>query len=212
MYASVITRFRPLFLIAAFLLPIGMLAAPGWAQSQAAPAEDEIREMLEERDREIKSILSGNTDYSAQQRDRLKELINGVLDFQAMGQTALGSHWEKLTAEQKDEFVDVFRDVVRAQSMSDLEVYNSKVTIAQIDVQDDSAFVRTMTEYQGSRTPVDYVLKQRDDEWKAEDIIVDEVSTAEGYARSFQSVMRKRGFDALMNALEKKRKEVADEG
>lgn len=165
--------------------------------------------MLEERDQQIKSILSGSEDYTKEQRARLKELINGVLDFRAMGQTALGPHWDTLSTDRRDTFVEVFRDVVRAQSMSDLGVYNSKVTFDQITVQDDSAYVRTMTTYQGTRTPVEYVLKHRGDEWKAEDIIVDEVSTAEGYARSFQSVVRKRGFATLMESLRKKREKIA---
>jgi phospholipid transport system substrate-binding protein len=66
-----------------------------------------------------------------------------------------------------------------------------------------------MTQYEGTQTPVVYILTRRDAEWKAEDIILDGVSTAEGYARSFQSVMRKRGFEALMTALEKKREQSA---
>lgn len=187
---------------------MGLFAVPSVAQGQATQAE--IRQMLEQRDQQIKSILSGNSDYSQQQRQRLKELINGVLDFEAMAQTALGTHWDTLSTDRRAEFVDVFRDVVRAQSMSDLDVYNSKVTYDQITVQGDSAFVRTITEYKDTKTPVDYILERQDGEWKAEDIIVDEVSTAEGYARSFQSVMRKRGFEALMSALERKRQEVSE--
>ena len=191
-------------LLALFVLPLG--PTPSWAQQST---QAEIRQMLEQRDREIKSILSGSTDYTAEQRARLKELINGVLDFRAMAETALGPHWDTLATDRRDQFVAVFQDVVRAQSMGDLDVYNSKVTYDQITVQDDSAFVRTMTEYEGTRTPVEYVLNRRDAEWMAEDIIVDEVSTAEGYARSFQTVVRKRGFDALMKSLEKKREEIA---
>ncbi len=198
-------------LLALFLLPfLGTTPAPAQGQqSSPASTQAEIRQMLEERDQEIKSILSGSEDYTEAQRARLKELINGVIDFRVMGQTALGSHWEDLSAEQREEFVAVFQDVVRAQSMSDLDVYNSQVTFDQITVQGDSAYVRTMTEYEGTRTPVEYILKRRDDAWKAEDIVVDEVSTAEGYARSFQTVVRKRGFDALMKSLRKKREETA---
>ena len=184
---------------------------PGWAQGQQA-TQSEIRQMLEERDQEIKSILKGRTDYTQEQRTRLKELINGVLDFRAMAATALGTHWDTLSTERRDTFVEVFRDVVRAQSMSDLDVYNSKVTFDQITVQGDSAFVRTTTEYEGTSTPVEYVLERQSEEWKAEDIIVDGVSTAEGYARSFQTVVRKRGFSALMTSLERKRAEIASEG
>jgi phospholipid transport system substrate-binding protein len=202
------TRFRLLFsgLLAAVLL-LSMGPTPAHAQGDTATST-EIRQMLEARDQQIKDILEGREDYTAEQRTELKALINGVIDFAVMGQRALGPHWEDLSAEQQEEFVAVFRDVVRAQSMSDLGVYNSKVTYDQIDVHGDSAFVRTRTKYEGRTTPVEYVLQRREEEWRAEDIIVDGVSTAEGYARSFQTVVQQRGFETLMKSLRKKRDEV----
>ena len=202
------TRFRLYVstVLAAFLL-LSVGGTPAWGQGESATAS-EIRQMLEDRDQQIKGILKGTDDYTAEQRKELKELINGVIDFRVMGQRALGAHWDDLSDEQRDEFVSVFRDVVRAQSMSDLGVYNSKVTYDQIEVHDDSAFVRTRTKYEGRTTPVEYVLERREGEWRAEDIIVDGVSTVEGYARSFQTVVRKRGFESLMTSLRKKRDQV----
>lgn len=180
-------------------------ALPAYAQD----AEDTIRQMLEQRDQQIKSILQGDTTFTSQQREELKTLINGVIDFRAMGQQALGPFWSDLTEAQRTEFVDVFRDIVRSQSLADLEVYNSQVTYNGIDVQGDSAFVRTTTDYQGTSAEVAYVLERQEGTWLAEDIIVDDVSTAGSYARSFQTVVRKRGFDALMNSLRKKREQIA---
>lgn len=194
-------------LFSGLLLLLGGSLLPLQAQAQSATAA-EIRQMLEDRDQQIKSILGGDKDYTAEQRAELKELINGVIDFEVMAQRALGPHWEDLSTEQREEFVTVFGDVVRAQSMSDLGVYNSEVTYDQIEVHGDSAFVRTRTKYEGRSTPVEYVLERREGEWRAEDIIVDGVSTAEGYARSFQTVVRQRGFDTLMTSLRKKRDQV----
>ncbi|MFB6232576.1 MAG: phospholipid-binding protein MlaC [Salinibacter sp.] len=202
------TRFR-LFasaLLAAILL-LSVSVTPAQAQGESTTAS-EIRQMLERRDQQIKSILRGTDDYTAKQRAKLKALINGVIDFRVMGRRALGPHWDDLSPEQRKEFVSVFSDVVRAQSMSDLGVYNSAVTYDQIEVHGDSAFARTQTTYEGRTTPVEYVLERREGEWRAEDIIVDGVSTVEGYARSFQTVIRQKGFDRLMESLRKKRKEA----
>jgi ABC-type transport system involved in resistance to organic solvents, auxiliary component len=198
---------RSLSVLFTALLLLSGGAPTAFGQGESATAA-EIRQMLEQRDQEIKSILSETDDYTAEQRAQLKELVNGVIDFRVMGQRALGPHWEDLDEGQRDEFVSVFREVVRAQSMGDLGVYNSAVTYDQIDVQRDSAFVRTQTTYEGRTTAVEYVLERREDEWRAEDIIIDGVSTVEGYARSFQTVVRKRGFDSLMKSLRKKRDEV----
>jgi len=202
------TRLRlHLSAVLAVILLLSGGVSPAWGQEERNTAS-EIRQMLEQRDQQIKAIVSGTDDYTAEQRAQLKELINGVIDFRVMSQRALGPHWEDLSPEQQDEFVSVFREVVRAQSMSDLGVYNSAVTYDQIDVHSDSAFVRTRTKYEGRTTPVEYVLERREGEWRAEDIIVDGVSTVEGYARSFQTVVRKRGFDSLMKSLRKKRDQV----
>ncbi|MFB6274459.1 MAG: phospholipid-binding protein MlaC [Salinibacter sp.] len=202
------TRLHPyvsVLLAALMLLSVGH--TPAQAQSENATAA-EIRQMLEKRDQQIKSILSGTDDYTAEQRTELKKLINGLIDFRVMSQQVLGPHWDDLSEEKRDEFVSVFRDVVRAQSLTDLGVYNSKVTYDQIEVHGDSAFVRTTTEYKGRSTPVDYVLKRREDEWRAEDIIVDGVGTVDPYANSFRPVVNQRGFETLMKSLRKKRKEV----
>ena len=198
---------RSLSVLFTALLLLSGGAPTAFGQGESATAA-EIRQMLEQRDQEIKSILGETDDYTAEQRAQLKELVNGVIDFRVMGQRALGPHWEDLGEDQREEFVSVFREVVRAQSMGDLGVYNSAVTYDQIDVQRDSAFVRTQTTYEGRTTAVEYVLERREDEWRAEDIIIDGVSTVEGYARSFQTVVRKRGFDSLMKSLRKKRDEV----
>ncbi len=187
-----------LFALAAFAAPV-----------QGQDTEQEIRAMLEQRDQQIKSILQGDTSFTEEQREELMTLINGLIDFEAMGRQALGPFWNDLTEAQRAEFVEVFRDIVRSQSLADLEVYNSEVTYDAITVEGDSAYVVTTTTYQGTSANVEYDLAFKDSTWVAEDIIVDGVSTAQGYARSFQTIIRQRGFDALMDSLRKKREQIA---
>ena len=182
---------------------LGLTLATHALQAQDQSAE--IRALLEDRDREVKNLLGNQDTFTETQRTELKSLINDVIDFEAMSEIALGRHWNDLTAAQRTEFVEVFSEIVRAQSLSDLEVYRAAVTYEEINVVGDSAYVRTKTVYKEVPAKVEYILGLRNDQWSAQDIILDEVSTAEGYARSFQSVIRKKGFDALMKSLYKKR-------
>ncbi len=193
-----------------FLLLMGFFLASGGAST--ANAQDrarEIRTLLEQRDREIKGLLGTKKTFTDQQREQLKNVINGVIDFEAMGRDALGAHWAKLTPAQKKEFVDVFGEIVRAQSLADLDMYRTKVAYNKINVKGDSAFVQTSVTYKNVPARVDYALGLKNGKWYVEDIILDDVSTTGGYARSFQAVVRKRGFDALMTSLRKKRDQVA---
>jgi phospholipid transport system substrate-binding protein len=174
----------------------GMENAGADADADADAAE--IRAMLEDRDDAIKSILGGSDSISDEQREQLRGLINDVIDFEAMGAGALGRYWSKISGDEQIEFVSVFAQIVRIQSLADVDVYRSSVVYDDISVEGENATVRTTTTYKSVPTPVEYSLHKTPDGWKATDIILDDVSTVKGYARSFQSVVRKKGFDDLM--------------
>lgn len=189
-------------LVTLLLLTAGGFSTVAVAQPQSESAE--VRQLLDQRDREIKKLLGNKEALSDAEREDLKNVVNDGIDFEGMGRYALGAFWSEITPGQREEFVEVFSEIVRAQSLSNLDVYRSNVTYKDVTVDGDSAYVVTSTVYKDVPTNVDYVLTRKDERWRVQDIILDEVSTAEGYARSFQTVIRKRGFDALMTSLHKK--------
>lgn len=195
--------FNMLNRIVAIVLFVGVLAGFGSA-AHAQSASDEVRALLQERDREIKRVLGSGDTFTAEQREHLKDVINAGIDFEGMGRTALGPFWSEITPEQRSRFVEIFGSIVRNQSLSNLDVYRSTVTYNEVEVEGDSARVVTETVYENVPTEVVYILGSKNDQWRVRDIILDDVSTAEGYARSFQTVVRKRGFDALMESLTRK--------
>ena len=184
-------------------LALGTLAPTSTSHGQSTSAE--LRQMLQSRDAEIKSILGDRDTFTTDQKETLKKVINGIIDFESMGRNALGPHWEPLTDVQRNHFVDVFSDIVRSQSLSNLDVYRSAVSYEDIAIDGDRARVVTSTLYKDVPARVEYDMLYRDSAWFISDIILDDVSTTGGYSRSFQSVIRKRGFDALMTSLEKRR-------
>lgn len=190
---------------AALLLLAGLAVRPAAAQEAA---RQEIRQMLDQRDRDlkqaIKPLLNDPKAATAAQRQRVEDLVNGVISFEEMARQALGPFWKDLPPAQRQEFVAVFTDIVRAQSLADLEIYNAKVTYETITVVGDSAYVRTTTVYQDKPAKVEYYLGRHGGAWYVHNLVLDDVGTVEGYARSFQGVVRKRGFEALMTSLRKK--------
>ncbi len=186
----------------ALLLMIG-LALPVQAQTST---QQEIQQMLEQRDRDIKNVLGNKTTFTDAQRDQLKALINDDIDFRSMSEAALGPFWADLTDAQRTEFVTVFSDIVRAQSLADLDIYKATIAYDEIIVNGDEAQVLTTTTYKDTPTKVTYDMSRATDgTWDVDDFSIDDVSTVEGYQRSFQTVMRKKGFDSLMNSLNRKR-------
>ncbi len=169
--------------------------------SRAQQTGDDIRQLLQGRDLDIKALVGTVDDIPGDVKEQLRSVINDLIDFQSMGEAALGRHWSKLSDQQKSEFVDTFSKIVRSQSLASLDVYRASVTYDEIIVSGSGAHVVTTTMYKDVPTKVEYVLRFNGDTWVATDIILDEVSTVKGYSRSFQSVIRKNGFDELMQKL-----------
>lgn len=191
-----------------FIIILGILfiqPADGWAQKDAS----DIKQLFEERDREIKALLGPKgTEYTEEQREKLKNIINGNIDYGEMAQFALGDMYDDLSAEKQNEFIDLFSTIIRDQSLNKLDIYRAKVTYEDITVEEDSAFVSTIAEMDKVRTPVSYELKYKEkdgtQQWVVTDMIIDDVSTAGSYHQQFQRIIRKKGFDSLMETLRKR--------
>lgn len=183
-------------LLAALILTAGLMGQTG---------EQEIRQMLDDRDDEIKELLGPEgTTYTQEQRDELKEIINGVIHFRSMAEYALGDTYNEISAERRDEFVELFSTIVRDQSLNRLEIYRAEVTYENISVDGDQARVQTIAQLENVRTPVNYDMERIDGEWMITDMEIDDVSTARSYHRQFQNIIRQRGFDALFESLERR--------
>lgn len=170
--------------------------------------EQEILNMMKSREVSIKDVLrEGDVDYTDQQRERLKELINEIIDFNEMARTALSTHWSGLNARQQSEFVSLFSQVVKKSSLRKLDIFHAVIEYKTVTAEGNEAFARTVATYKKTRTEVDYKFHRVKDSWKVTDFLIDEVSTAESYKKSFQKIMRKHGFQGLMDRLRKKLEE-----
>lgn len=188
------------FVIIIFTLS-SFVAPPADAQS----GEEEIRMLLDSRDDEIKELLGEkDSEYTEEQRSRLKDIINGIIDYQSMASYALASTYDEISDEKKEEFVDLFSTIIRDQSLNRLDIYRAEVTYNEIDVNDSTADVKTTASLENVRTPVNYKMEKRENEWVIIDMAIDDVSTAESYRRQFQSIIRQRGFDALLQSLQRR--------
>lgn len=187
------------------ILVFSLLMAVPSITVQSQDSSDEIRAMLNERDAEIKELLGpSDSEYTQEQRDDLKDIINDVIYYRAMAQFALGNTYDEIPEEQREEFVSLFSTIIRDNSLNRLDIYRADVSYNSIQVDDDQAFIETIAELEDVRTAVDYQMRKIDGNWMITDMTIDSVSTAESYNRQFQSIIRQRGFDALLQSLRRR--------
>ncbi len=191
-------NYRYILFLWVFLFPNLVIAQP----SQAA---EDVRELMESRDFQIKQLLGAEgSEYSSNQRDELKDIVNGIIDFTEMAKTALEVTYDTISVEDRTEFVQLFSSIIRDQSLANLDIYRASVSYERIDGTTDSMYIETLAEWDNIRTPVHYIMSKNSGEWRIEDMSIDDVFTAESYNRQFQRIIRSRGFDYLMSTLRKR--------
>lgn len=175
-----------------------------WMPSVTAQdAESEVRTLITQRDRDIKTAVRA-MENDPSQREVARSLINDRIDFEEMGRLALGRYYEDLSSDERSDFIETFGAIVRAQSLGDLSVYEAPVTIKSVTVTGKKASVSTTSRVREADLDVVYQLHRKDEVWWLYDIIIDDVGTVEGYSVSFQTFLRKRGFEAFMQSLRKR--------
>ncbi|MDC0591961.1 ABC transporter substrate-binding protein [Balneolaceae bacterium] len=191
-------NYRYILFLWVFLFPNLVIAQP----SQAA---EDVRELMESRDFQIKQLLGAEgSEYSSNQRDELKDIVNGIIDFTEMAKTALEVTYDTISVEDRTEFVQLFSSIIRDQSLANLDIYRASVSYERIDGTTDSMYIETLAEWDNIRTPVHYIMSKNSSEWRIEDMSIDDVFTAGSYNRQFQRIIRSRGFDYLMSTLRKR--------
>lgn len=164
--------------------------------------------IIRKKDAELQKLLR---DKSAK-TDRIKLLINGIFDFEELGKKALGPDlWKSMSADQQKRFVKAFREMVENSSVKKLEAYQSDSTAYEpADLRDTKATVTSHVFSKGQESIVTYKLLTKEGEWKAWDLVIDDLSTAGNYGDQFKKILQTSNMDGLIARLEKKAAGGAD--
>ena len=144
-----------------YILFLLVLFYPNFGLAQSPQAAVDVRELMESRDLQIKQLLGAEgSDYSSNQRDELKDIVNGIIDFTEMAKTALEITYDTISVEERTEFVQLFSSIIRDQSLANLDIYRASVSYERIDVTADSMYIETLAEWDNIRTPVHYIMSK----------------------------------------------------
>jgi phospholipid transport system substrate-binding protein len=158
------------------------------------------REVLQTSNR----IVTGEGDRNAK-LVRLKELLRGFLDTDALARKAIGRHLEGRTPAQAKEFTSIFRDLFVRTYVQRLLLFDAPdFGFTGEKVDGDSAEVNTRIITPKDEFAVDYAMKKGPGGWVATDILVEDVSLAENFRSQFDKALAKDSFDQLLERLRNK--------
>ena len=160
---------------------------------------------------EVIDIIQKDKDY---QKDKKK--IIGLIDakvlphfnFQAMTASAVGRNWDKATAEQKARLAEEFKTLlVRTYSSAIASYSTQKFEFRPLRAKPTDTDVTVNVRILQSGTEpmtLDYDMEKRPAGWKVWDVRVGGISLVANYRTEFDNVVREKGVDGLVKALQAK--------
>jgi phospholipid transport system substrate-binding protein len=194
-------------MLRSFFLSLALALGLSSSLTQAADIPPDV--LARTTTQEVLSILKNDKENLSDNPARVYQLVEAKIlpnfDFNRMTQLAVGKHWPRATAQQKQALVSEFRNLlVRTYSSSLLEFSNQAVEFKPMTIKPDDTDVTVHSEIRqpgGQPIPIDYSMYKTAFGWKVYDVAIDSVSLVTNYRASFSSTIRQSGIDGLIATL-----------
>lgn len=183
-----------------------MFASSANATVDAAKAEQFVKEVTAEG---IKDIINANIPQK-QKDERFAKLFNRALDLDFIGQFVLGRNWRTASAEQRKEFISVYRQLNVSTWSKRFDEFKGKEFVFNGTSPSNSKgqiFVNSVVPMdQGEPAKVVWRVREKDGEYKVVDIVIENVSLAITARNEYTAFIKNNpgGVDALIANLKSK--------
>ncbi len=168
-------------------------------------AEDPVQ-AIRKKDAELQTLLKKKS-TSAKEKERVKTLLNESFDFKMLAAKSLPSAvWKAQTPADQEKFASEFERMVRNSSAKRLELYRADSTIYEPAKMKgtDQARVVAHTWNKGKETILEYKMSLNGNQWKAWDLVIDDLSTARNYKEQFAKILETKTFAELTDIIKNK--------
>ena len=169
--------------------------------SVLAFAADDPVNAVKKKDAELQTLLKKSS-RNAKETERVKSLLNDSFDFALLA--------DKQDAASQEKFVAEFQRMVRNSSAKRLELYRADSTIyepAKMKGSDEARVVAHLWN-KGKESVLEYKMSLVNGNWKAWDLVIDDLSTARNYKEQFGQILKTKSFAELIDIISKKADEA----
>lgn len=138
-----------------------------------------------------------------QRRAEIRAVALEAFDVAEAARRALGPHWPRRTAAERQEFQALFQGLLERGYLSRIGEYGGeRVQYVGERIDGDYAAVRAMIITQkGTQVPVEARVLRRGDRWLMYDVLIENVSLVASYRSQFDRVIRTSSYEELVRRL-----------
>jgi phospholipid transport system substrate-binding protein len=165
-------------------------------------------------DRVLKLLDDPELKKETKAKDRrvaVRKIANEIFDFSETAKRSLGRHWQARTPAEREEFVQVFTDLLERSYISRVELYGGeKIQYVSDTIEDgDQAKVQTkLVTKGGGEIPIEYRMHKKADRWLVYDVIIEGVSLVSNYRTQFNKIIQTSSFQELVKKMKSKQEEL----
>jgi phospholipid transport system substrate-binding protein len=175
----------------------------------AGAPSDQLKSQV---DRVLKTLDDPELKKEGRGKDRrvaVRKIANDIFDFGETARRSLGRHWQARTPAERDEFVQLFSDLLERSYISKVELYGGeKIQYLGDAIDGDQAKVQTkLLTKGGSDIPIEYRMSRKGDRWLVYDVIIEGVSLVANYRTQFNKIIQTSSYQELVKKMKTKQEE-----
>src|SRR5215510_14326175 len=179
----------------------------------AGPPSDQLRTQIDRVIKTLEDAALQKPDKVIERRKAVRRIAEDIFDFGETAKRSLARHWQTRTPAEREEFVQLFSDLLERSYIGKVELFNGeRITYTGETIDGDLAMVRTrIVTKQGTEIPVDYRLHKKGEKWLVYDVVIEGVSLIANYRTQFNKIIQTSSYEELVKKMKTKQEEFLEQ-
>jgi phospholipid transport system substrate-binding protein len=184
-----------------------LVLGPAFGSALAAGPADQLNEGIQRvfthlQDPELKA-----PNKETDRRLAVRRIAEELFDFDETAKRSLGRHWEDRSAEERQQFVRLFTELIDRAYLRRVDRYDGEqVVIGSHAVEGSQAVVQTrIVTRDKSEIPVEFLMHRTgEDRWRVWDVKIEGMSLVANYRAQFNKIIHAESYGDLVKRLQVK--------
>jgi len=137
---------------------------------------------------------------------KIQAAADKLFDFVELSKRTLGLNWNKFTTEQRKEFVELYKAILKDAYVDKITAYtDEKVNFTkEVPLAENTVEVQSTIVTKTAEIPIYYRVIKRENDWKVYDVVIEGVSLIANYRSQFRDILANNPPEKVLDTLRKK--------
>jgi phospholipid transport system substrate-binding protein len=173
----------------------------------------EVLPMLKAKEKIVRQILATptqvDTDAHKAKEEKLRQTINDLFDFEELGMRALELHWDDLNDAQHKEFISLLQQLIEKNYLLKITKATTYMIAWGKEIQEEEWKTVGIKIKSGKyEATIHFRLVEKGGKAVVFDMLIDDVSLMENYRSQFNRIIKKDGFEKLLEKMRSRLSEM----